>query len=173
MVRAPRSHRGGRRFDPSIAHHAVWDAKSRGGQPDSLVPRWRNGRRAAFRAQCPYGCVGSNPSLGTNKVNSTQPSAPRRRSRISDGRPLIVDRFPALVAQRIRALACGARGRGFESRQAHHFFLLAQILIHLPPARSSTKRSVVTPLPGGWPFSRPPMRFGAPATSIKPVPESR
>ena len=82
-------------FDPSIAHHAGWDAKSLGGQPDSLVPRWRNGRRAAFRAQCPYGCVGSNPSLGTNHIY-------------------------ALVAQRIRALACGARGRGFESRQAHH-----------------------------------------------------
>ena len=32
------------------------------------MPRWRNGRRAAFRAQCPYGCVGSNPSLGTIQV---------------------------------------------------------------------------------------------------------
>jgi hypothetical protein len=38
----------------------------------SLMPRWRNGRRAAFRAQCPYGCVGSNPSLGTKQANSTQ-----------------------------------------------------------------------------------------------------
>ena len=55
MVRAPRSHRGGRRFKSSIAHHFAGSGK----------PRWRNGRRAAFRAQCPYGCVGSNPSLGT------------------------------------------------------------------------------------------------------------
>ena len=34
------------------------------------APRWRNGRRAAFRAQCPYGCVGSNPSLGTKKLTA-------------------------------------------------------------------------------------------------------
>ena len=43
-------------------------------RPDSgslvAVPRWRNGRRAAFRAQCPYGRVGSNPSLGTRYIQS-------------------------------------------------------------------------------------------------------
>ena len=29
-------------------------------------PKWRNGRRAAFRAQCPTGRGGSNPPFGTN-----------------------------------------------------------------------------------------------------------
>ena len=55
VVRAPRSHRGGRWFKSITAHHS--DA--------AMGPRWRNGRRAAFRAQCPYGRVGSNPTLGT------------------------------------------------------------------------------------------------------------
>ena len=55
VVRAPRSHRGGRWFKSITAHHS--DA--------ATEPRWRNGRRAVFRAQCPYGRVGSNPTLGT------------------------------------------------------------------------------------------------------------
>ena len=29
------------------------------------MPRWRNGRRATFRALCPKGRAGSNPTLGT------------------------------------------------------------------------------------------------------------
>ena len=32
----------------------------------TLVPKWRNGRRAAFRAQFPSGSGGSNPPFGTN-----------------------------------------------------------------------------------------------------------
>ena len=70
VVRAPRSHRGGRRFKSSIAHH--WSAPCipwiKGQERRLNMPRWRNGRRAAFRAQCPYGCVGSNPTLGTIKM---------------------------------------------------------------------------------------------------------
>lgn len=57
------------------------------------TPRWRNGRRAVFRSQCPYGCVGSNPSLGTIRACSS------------------VD----------RARPCGGRSREFESHQARHF----------------------------------------------------
>ena len=33
----------------------------------ALVPKWRNGRRAAFRAQFPSGSGGSNPPFGTNE----------------------------------------------------------------------------------------------------------
>ena len=79
-------------------------------RPDSGGPRWRNGRRAAFRAQCPYGCVGSNPSLGTNQ----QPGHSWRSRACSS---------------EDRALPCGGRGREFESRQARHF------IYRIPPPR--------------------------------------
>ena len=61
VVRAPRSHRGGRRFKSSIAHHR---RQSIAGYVNLVVPdsssrpRWRNGRRAAFRAQCPLRTCG-------------------------------------------------------------------------------------------------------------------
>ena len=102
MVRAPRSHRGGRRFKSSIAHHFAGSGK----------PRWRNGRRAAFRAQCPYGCVGSNPSLGTK--SSLDPPVTSN----SCGRRLTAQIRACSSAD--RALPCGGRGRGFKSRQARH-----------------------------------------------------
>ena len=49
LVRALASHARGQRFKSSIAHH------SRPIQTvlDGITPKWRNGRRAAFRAQCP------------------------------------------------------------------------------------------------------------------------
>ena len=56
LVRALASHARGHRFKSCIAHH-------------SDVPRWRNGRRAVFRAQCPYGRESSNLSLGTNHIH--------------------------------------------------------------------------------------------------------
>ncbi len=31
-----------------------------------FVPRWRNGRRGGLKIRYPTGCVGSNPTLGTN-----------------------------------------------------------------------------------------------------------
>ena len=31
--------------------------------------KWRNGRRAGFRSQCPEGCGGSNPPFPTIKLN--------------------------------------------------------------------------------------------------------
>ena len=31
----------------------------------SVVPEWRNGRRAGFKIQCPQGRVGSSPTSGT------------------------------------------------------------------------------------------------------------
>ena len=99
-VRAPRSHRGGRRFKSSIAHHTD---RSGTQKTETTLPRWRNGRRAAFRAQCPLGRVGSNPSLGTI--------------------------FPTRACSSVdRALPCGGRGREFESRQARHFFAQARLL---------------------------------------------
>ena len=73
-----------------------------GRRPGISGPRWRNGRRAAFRAQYPYGCVGSNPSLGTNQFY---------------GR---VSAIVCACSSADRALPCGGRGREFESRQAHH-----------------------------------------------------
>ena len=109
LVRAPRSHRGGRRFKSSIAHQPQ-DSGASGYWPGSGEPRWRNGRRAAFRAQCPYGCVGSNPSLGTIKIDTRACSSEDR------------------------ALPCGGRGREFESRQARHF---PRPLIPLKPAGHS------------------------------------
>ena|SRR3989338_2945805 len=35
---------------------------------DSLLPRWRNGRRARFRSVYPHGCGGSSPLLGTIRL---------------------------------------------------------------------------------------------------------
>ncbi len=101
VVRAPRSHRGGRRFKSSIAHHPA--AANGFFTSENHRPRWRNGRRAAFRAQCPLGRVGSNPSLGTI--------------------------FPTRACSSVdRALPCGGRGREFESRQARHLFAPSNVL---------------------------------------------
>ena len=105
MVRAPRSHRGGRRFKSFIAHHADGTMAIGAVLPGRQAPRWRNGRRAAFRAQCPYGCVGSNPSLGT------------------------INRSSCACSSADRALPCGGRGRGFESRQAHHSYVYYRLFI--------------------------------------------
>ena len=139
VVRAPRSHRGGRRFKSSIAHQwpdpcVPWI----NGQARRLnMPRWRNGRRAAFRAQCPYGCVGSNPTLGTTKM----PLASGLR--LLGFRALVL---PSVVRSQggeappqscacssaDRALPCGGRGRGFKSRQAHHSSLSTSLRATIP-----------------------------------------
>ena len=87
-----------RRSEVQVLHRppVLGEPGASGHGPDSGGPRWRNGRRAAFRAQCPYGCVGSNPSLGTKKHSRA-------------------------CSSEDRALPCGGRGREFESRQARHF----------------------------------------------------
>ena len=49
LVRALASHARGQRFKSSIAHHSRPIRRLL----DGIKPKWRNGRRAAFRAQCP------------------------------------------------------------------------------------------------------------------------
>ena len=49
LVRALASHARGQRFKSSIAHHSRRIRRVL----DGIMPKWRNGRRAAFRAQCP------------------------------------------------------------------------------------------------------------------------
>ena len=107
-VRAPRSHRGGRRFKSSIAHHGRHTHRRRRFSPVNPLLR-RGGETAdALRSgrSVHYGRVGSNPSLGTNaKIQIITAGFPKPRACSS------VD----------RALPCGGRGREFESRQARHF----------------------------------------------------
>ena len=83
-----------------------------GPRPGMTEPRWRNGRRAAFRAQCPYGCVGSNPSLGTKPL----------------GRPNGIDR--ALVAQRIER--CPAEAEVVSSNLAKRAISFPHFLASVP-----------------------------------------
>src|SRR3990172_7229913 len=54
------------------------------------APKWRNGRRAAFRAQCPKGRGGSNPPFGT-RLHMGQVRAPILRARSS----VRIERSPA------------------------------------------------------------------------------
>ena len=111
MVRAPRSHRGGRRFDPSIAHHVAWDFKSPGCWSNSLC---RGGGTAdALR---------SGRSVLTDVWVQIPPSAPKTISKAYylDGLRLIA-RFSYCACSSVdRAPVCGTGGRGFKSRQAHH-----------------------------------------------------
>ena len=77
--RALPSHGRGHRFESCTAHHS--DSTTHCSLPTVTIrkplarhaPRWRNGRRAAFRAQCPQGRAGSNPALGT--THRTAPNA--------------------------------------------------------------------------------------------------
>src|SRR3972149_3313739 len=55
------------------------------------APKWRNGRRAAFRAQCPKGRGGSNPPFGTRLQTGGQSPAPTLRARSS----VRIERSPA------------------------------------------------------------------------------
>ena len=69
-----------------------------------------------------YGRVGSNPSLGTNpfrKETGRGPILARPADFRSKG---ILPRVKCACSSVERALPCGGRGRGFESRQARHFF---------------------------------------------------
>ena len=68
-----------RRSEVQVLHRPPCrKGRSRAGIGPALPgPRWRNGRRAAFRAQYPYGCVGSNPSLGTNQFSGRVPAIVR------------------------------------------------------------------------------------------------
>ena len=85
-------------------------------------PRWRNGRRAAFRAQCPLWTCGFK-SLPRHqpfpKGNRPRPH-PVPAGRFQEQGKL--PRIPCACSSVERALPCGGRGRGFESRQARHFF---------------------------------------------------
>ena len=102
MVRAPRSHRGGRRFKSSIAHHVEWDDHEPGLGPRS--PGRGGGTADALR---------SGRSIRMDVWVQIPPSAPTS--------------FPAgcrptcACSSVDRALPCGGRGREFESRQAHHY----------------------------------------------------
>ena len=92
-VRAPRSHRGGRRFKSSIAHHT-----DRSGT--------QNGNHLAEVAKRQTRCVQGAVSFRTCGFKSL----PRHQ-------------FPTRACSSVdRALPCGGRGREFESRQARHFF---------------------------------------------------
>ena len=51
---------------PDAKSVATWDMHQALRLPE--MPKWRNGRRAAFRAQCPYGRVGSTPTFGTSII---------------------------------------------------------------------------------------------------------
>ena len=127
MVRAPRSHRGGRRFKSSIAHHVARPETalfprpvqaSRGGETADAL---RSGRSVL------YGRVGSNPSLGTISFRRLFGSWPSRRVRINLRKRFRVNRPIQVHGTRAcssadRALPCGGRGRGFESRQARHLY---------------------------------------------------
>ena len=101
MVRAPRSHRGGRRFKSSIAHHVERDDHEPGLGPRS--PGRGGGTADALR---------SGRSIRMDVWVQIPPSAPTS--------------FPAgcrpscACSSVDRALPCGGRGREFESRQAHH-----------------------------------------------------
>ena len=130
MVRAPRSHRGGRRFKSFIAHHADGTFES---GPSCLGLLCRGGGTAdALR---------SGRSVLTDVWVQIPPSAPPEPGRSQS--------LAGLTGQRVRehwnrypwnrhlvrscacssvdrALPCGGRGRGFESRQAHHFLSTGQ-----------------------------------------------
>ena len=69
-----------------------------------------------------YGRVGSNPSLGTNPFRKETGRGPHPdpAGRFQEQGKL--PRIPCACSSVERALPCGGRGRGFESRQARHFF---------------------------------------------------
>ena len=111
VVRAPRSHRGGRRFDPSIAHHVDWGTKSPANGHDSVC---RGGGTAdALR---------SGRSVLTDVWVQIPPSAPKTISKAYylDALRLIARSLFCACSSVDRAPVCGTGGRGFKSRQAHH-----------------------------------------------------
>ena len=105
VVRAPRSHRGGRRFKSSIAHHL---GSSRQGFP------WCRAEVAKRQTRCVQGAV----SLWTCGFKSL----PRHQK---------CPGFTSACSSVDRALPCGGRGRGFESRQARHFFGLCELSLQV------------------------------------------
>ena len=101
LARASGSHPEGRRFKSSIAHQG---SRRSGGMADAL----RSGRSA-------------RKGVGVQISPSAPPSFFKgARAGGSPPRPHLRRSYRALVAQWIRALPCGGRGRGFESRRARH-----------------------------------------------------
>ena len=99
-VRAPRSHRGGRRFKSSIAHHT--------GRSGTQKTENHLAEVAKRQTRCVQGAV-SFRTCGFK-------SLPRHH-------------FPTRACSSVdRALPCGGRGREFESRQARHFFACFRLL---------------------------------------------
>ena len=111
VVRAPRSHRGGRRFDPSIAHHIGWGAKSSA-----------NGHDSACRGGGTADALRSGRSVLTDVWVQIPPSAPKTISKAYylDGLRLKARFSYCACSSADRAPVCGTGGRGFKSRQAHH-----------------------------------------------------
>ena len=107
--------------------------------PNSGKPRWRNGRRAAFRAQCPLGRVGSNPSLGT-KTNGRHQNKRRKYTAKPSSRRCTANRVSghtydyALVAQRIER--CPAEAEAVGSNPAKRTIFVSPVPAGIP-ARSS------------------------------------
>ena len=69
------------------------------------MPKWWNGRHAAFRAQCSQGRVGSNPTFGTRRKHGLG-------ARIEQLRRVLVPAVRALVAQWIERSPAEAEAVG-------------------------------------------------------------
>ena len=129
MVRAPRSHRGGRRFKSSIAHHVGWGYHEPGLGPHS--PGRGGGTADALR---------SGRSILTDVWVQIPPSAPTPA--------VLAQRHPSCACSSVdRALPCGGRGREFESRQAHHFFALFPLVSNGLPLIRRGRRNSPPPQP--------------------------
>lgn len=142
LVRAPALQAGGRQFEPVIAHHfpprTPW------------IERWKAAEIRAFssRTEKPEdyfemegGCRLTDP------VNW-----PKHHPRNPEGG----------VAQSVRALACHARGRGFESRHSRHFFLDLQGVAPIQGRSPQLPRKSGSLLPRTW---RPPSCCGSRAAT--------
>ena len=113
VVRAPRSHRGGRRFKSSIAHHAAWT---------NQTESWPSCQALACRGGGTADALRSGRSVLTDVWVQIPPSAPKTISKAYylDGLRLIARFLFCACSSVDRAPVCGTGGRGFKSRQAHH-----------------------------------------------------
>ena len=142
MVRAPRSHRGGRRFKSSIAHQleGTWEPWASARTPRAEVAEWQT--------RCVQGAV-SLRMCGFK-------SLPRHQT------------APRACSSEDRALPCGGRGREFESRQARHFLSCFWYALPSAPLVLSLSKGATpsrTSAPADWPC---PRHRRSPASRYRP-----